>query len=275
MTSSRNLSGRSGPLRPALAGLLLAFFLFAAVGTAAQNSTPVPVGSPVTDLSCGERLGIGDAAVTCLTVIHGSSDAGPIDVSIDGSLLFTGVAFGSSTGFVALPAGTYDIRITATSQSDMVLFESPEQNLTPGEAVELAILGSRDAATLAGLTLPIQPDLASPGTAALRIVQAIPDAPPLDIALSSGETLVSGLSPLTASEYLTVPASAAAIEIRPAGSTDVLFPVPEFAAPDQATITVYALGSVTNPTGLILLSVLVPGPGSPTPDPMMIATPTA
>ena len=275
MTTPRTLDVRLSLLRLAIATVVLAIGLTRLASAEAQDATPVPISSPVASQSCGERLGIGDPSVACLTLIHGSADAGPIDVSIDGAVLFTGLAFGSSTGFVALPAGTYDIRVTATSQTDAVLFDSPEQQFRAGQGVELAIVGSRDASTLAGLTLPIQPEAPAGGTASLRIVQAIPDAPPLDIALSSGQTVVSGLAPLTASDYLSVPAAAASITILAAGTTDVLFPVPAFTASDGATITVYALGSVTNPTGIVLLTVLVPGPGGEGASPPMVATPAA
>ncbi len=275
MTSRRIRNGRLPLLELALIAVVLAVCLVPLAGAAAQGATPAPASSPAAAQSCGARLGIGDDQVACMTLIHGSVDAGPIDVSIDGAVLFSGVAFGSSTGFVALPAGTYDIRVTATSQSDAVLFDSPEQQFSAGEGVELAIVGSRDASTLAGLTLPIPPSAPTPGTASLRVVQGIPDAPPLDLALSSGETVVSALASLSASDYLTVPAAAASIDIRAAGSTDVLFPVPNFTAPDGATITVYALGSVTNPTGIVLLTVLVPGPGGESASPLMLATPSA
>lgn len=275
MTLPRNRNGRNPTLRFVLATIVVAFGVSPVAGMAAQEATPVPASSPVAGDSCGERLGIGDASVACLTIIHGSADAGPIDVGIDGAILFTGVAFGSSTGFVALPAGTHDIRVTATSQSDVILLDSPEQRFTPGEGVEVAIVGSRDASTLNGLTLPIQADAPAAGTASLRVVQGIPDAPPLDIALASGETVISALTPLTASDYLTVPAAATSINILAAGSPDVLFPVPDFSAPDGATVTVYALGSVTNPTGIVLLTVLVPGLGEESADLLMSATPAA
>ncbi len=277
MTSPRSQCARSHPRPLAFAGLLFALCVLTSIETAAQSSTsaPSPASSPVAVQACGQRLQIGDSSVACLTLIHGSSDAGPIDVSIDGSVLFTGVAFGSSTGFVALQAGTYGIRVTATSQPDTVLFESPGQKFVAGEGIELAIVGSRDATTLAGLILPIQTSTPSAGSASLRVVQAIPDAPPIDLALSSGETIIAGLAPLSASDYLAVPATASSIEILAAGSTDVLFPVPGFTAPDGATITVYSLGSVTNPTGIVLVTVLVPGPGSDAAEPLMVATPAA
>ncbi len=262
-------------LGTALMTLLLAIVLLPQIGMGAQESTPLPAGTPTPAQSCGERLGIGDASVACLIFIHGSSDAGPVDISVGGAALFSGVAFGSSTGFVALPAGTYDIVVTASSQPDAVLIDAPNQQLSAGHGVEVAIVGSRDSATLTALTLPVDVATPAPGTASLRVVQAIPDAPPLDIGLPAGATLISGLAPLTASGYLTIPAAAASIEIRAAGSPDVLFPVPNFTAPDGATLTVYALGSVTNPTGIVLLTVLMPGSESQPPGTLVVATPAA
>lgn len=275
MRSGTPLNRHRSTLRSVLVSLLLAAALLPKIGAVAQESTPVPAGTPAPARSCGERLGIGDASVACLTFVHASSDAGPVDISIDGAVLFSGVAFGSSTGFVALPAGTYDVVVTASSQPSAVLIESPGQQLSEGQGVEVAIAGSRDGATLAALTLPVDPATPAPGTASLRVVQAIPDAPPIDIGLTTGETLIPGLVPLTASGYLTIPATAASIEVRAAGSPDALFPVPDFTAADRATLTVYALGSVTNPTGIILLTVLVPGGEGQSPGTLVMATPAA
>ena len=259
----------------ALMTLLLAILLMPRIGMAAQEATPPPAGTPAPARSCGERLGIGDPSVACLTFIHGSSDAGPVDISIDGAVVFSGVAFGSSTGFVALPAGAYDVVVTGSSQPDAILIDRPDQQLGQGQGVEVAIVGSRESSTLTALTLPIDPATPVPGTASLRVVQAIPDAPPLDIGLSAGETLIPDLAPLTASGYLTIPATAASIDVRAAGSPDVLFPVPDFTGIDSATLTVYALGSVTNPTGIVLLTVLVPVGESQSPGTLVMATPAA
>ena len=275
MRSGTPFKRHRSTLSTALMTLLVAIVLLPPIGMAAQEATPLPVGTPAPARSCGERLGIGDVSVACLTFIHGSSDAGPVDISVDGAVLFSGVAFGASTGFVALPAGAYDVVVTGSSQPDAVLIDRSDQQLGEGQGVEVAIIGSRERATLTALTLPVDPGTPVPGTASLRVVQAIPDAPPLDIGLSTGETLIPDLAPLTASGYLTIPATAASIEVRAAASPDVLFPVPNFTGTDGATLTIYALGSVTNPTGIVLLTVLVPGGESPPPGTLVMATPAA
>lgn len=257
--------------------ILMSMIPLLLTGTAAraQEATPISAGtSPTPGAGCGERLGIGDGTVACLTFVHASSDAGSVDISIDGRVLFSGVGFDSSTGFVAVPAATYAISISAAGQPDTILIEDSGLDLAAGVGVEFAIAGSRDASTLQSLVLPIAPAAPPAGSVSLRVVQTIPDAPPLDIGLAGGDTLIGNLAPLTASGYLSSPATSTSIEVRAAGSADVLFPVPTFPVPSGATITIYALGTVTNPTGISLLTVLVPGAGQPvagTP----VATPAA
>ena len=243
---------------------------------AAQDASPVPATSPGASApSCGERLGIGDASVACLTVVQAASNAGSVDIRLDGNGLFSGVAFASATGFVSIPAGGHDLSITAAGQPDNVLVDLSDLETTASIGVEIAIVGSRTAGTLQALTLPIDGAAPAAGRASLRVVQAIPDAPPVDLGLASGETLIANLAPLGASDYLSVPASATAVEIRTAGTADVLFPIPGVTLPDGATATVYALGTVTNPTGITLLTVLVPGTPSPSRGTPPVATPVA
>lgn len=232
----------------------------AGVAALAQGATPIAAGSsPATGAGCGERLGIGDGSVACLTFVHASSDAGSVDITVDGNVLFSGVGFGTSTGFVAVPADSYDLAVTAAGQPGTVLLDDSGVDLVSGQGVEVAIVGSRDSATLTSLTVPVGQAAPSPGSASLRVVQAIPDAPPLDIGLPGGAPLIANLAPLSASDELTIPAGATSVEVRTAGTADVLFPVPTFPVEDGGSLTVYALGTVTNPTGIILLTVLVPG----------------
>lgn len=276
----RSVWSRAG-LACLLAVLAVIPLISTSLGARAQEATPIAAGSIVTPTpGCGERLGIGDASVSCLTFVHASGDAGSVDISLDGSTLFTGVSFASSTGFVAVPAGTYHISVAATGQPETVLLDDPNLEVTEGVGVEIAIVGSRDGSTLRSLTLPIDPTTPSAGSASLRIVQAIPDAPPLDIGLAGGETLIDSLVPLAASGYLSIPATTASIEVRTAGTSDVLFPIPNFTVAGGATLTVYALGTVTNPTGITLLTVIVPGDegvssGTPAATGTPVATPAA
>ena len=265
------------PRRLASLIVVLLTVLLAPGGVAlAQEATPIaPIGAGTGGASvpCGERLGIGDATVACLTVIHAAVDAGPVDLSVDGAVLLTGVAAATSTGFFALPAGSYDLTVTASGQPETVLLDLPDQPLEAGTGIEVALVGSQDDSTLTGLVLPVAPPAPAMGNASVRVVQAIPDAPPLDIGLETGETLIAGLAPLTASDYLTVPAAAASVVVRPAGAADVLFPVPGFTPLAGGTLTIYALGTVTNPTGITLLTVVVPGVATEVPGTPAAATP--
>lgn len=253
----------------ALSILILAVAMATAAAVRAQEATPiVPTGTGATTIPCGERLGIGDATVACLAIVHAALDAGPVDISVNGTVLLTGVAAATSTGFIALPADTYDLSVTASGQPGTVLLDLPDQTLGAGAGTEVAVVGSRDSSTLTALVLSIDPIAPADGTSSLRVVQAIPDAPPLDIGLETGETLIAGLPPLTATGYVTAPATATSIVVRPAGAPDVLFPLPGFTPPSAGTLTIYALGTVTNPTGISLLTVVVPGsttdvPGTP------------
>jgi hypothetical protein len=45
-------------------------------------------------------------------VVHGSPDAGPVTVAVNGSNVLTNFLYGTVTGYISLPAGTYSVTVT-------------------------------------------------------------------------------------------------------------------------------------------------------------------
>lgn len=77
--------------------------------------------------------------------IHASPDAPAVDVTVNDGLLtvFDGVAFGESSGYAGVPAGTYDVEVRPDTPDDdgPVVFEASAVTLEGGSTYTVFALG--------------------------------------------------------------------------------------------------------------------------------------
>jgi hypothetical protein len=148
-------------------------------------------------------------------VVHASPDAPNVDVWVDGETVLTDVPFTAVSDYLTLPAGTYNVQVTATGMTDAVI--EADLTLEAGVSYTVAATG-----LLADITATVLTDDRVPdeGRAKLRVFHASPGAPSeVDVAVTDGPTLVEGLAYRQATEYLTVDAGTYPLEIRAAGES--------------------------------------------------------
>jgi hypothetical protein len=215
-------------------------------GVAAQSAGSTPMaGAPMGD--CVAALGIGEDGDACVNVVHASPDAPAVDVYVDGEKALSGLAFGEASGWVALPAGDHQVQVTAAGAAPETAVIDAEVTLEAGAAYEVAATG-----LLADIAPQIfQVDLGMLGTdddpmARIRVIHASPDAPAVDVAAAGGDVLIENLAFPEASDYLTVPAGSYDLEVRPAGTTDVVLDLPGVALEAGTVYSVYAIGHVSD-----------------------------
>jgi hypothetical protein len=211
--------------------------------------------------TCTSALGIGADGDACVNVVHASPDAPAVDVYVDGQLALSNLAFGAFSGWVPVPAGEHQIQVTATGAEIDTAVIDATVTLEPGVAYQVAATG-----LLANIAPAIfETDLSelSADTARVRVIHASPDAPAVDVAVTGGDVLISGLAFPSASDALEVPAGAYDLEVRPAGTTDVALALPGVQLDAGMVYDVFAIGQVGDGT----LTVLVV--------PSMAATPSS
>ena len=49
-------------------------------------------------------------------VVHGSPDAGPVTVAVNGTSVITNFLYGTVTPYIALPGGTYTLTVTTAAK---------------------------------------------------------------------------------------------------------------------------------------------------------------
>lgn len=82
-----------------------------------------------------------DADRARLRVVHGSPDAGPLDVSfVGGDAIFPTVEFLTASEYAELPAGAYTLDLR-TPGSEVATIFLPELELAPGEVVDVYVIG--------------------------------------------------------------------------------------------------------------------------------------
>jgi hypothetical protein len=200
----------------------------------------------VTKVSAQE---MGDAAVR---VIHASPDAPAVDVYVDGQKAISNLAFKEASEWAMLPAGTYDVKVTAAGATDAVI--QAQLTLAAGKYYSVVATGK-----LANITPRVIEDdlsISDSGKAKLRIVHASPDAPGVDIAVKGGPVLVSNLAFPNASEYLTVDPMTVDVEVRAAGTDTVALAVPGLTLEAGKVYAVYALGLLSGSPALAVLPVV-------------------
>lgn len=149
-------------------------------------------------------------------VVHASPDAPNVDVWVDGETVLTDVPFTAVSDYLALPAGTYTVQVTATGSTDAVI--DADLTLEAGASYTVAATG-----LLAdiGATVLVDDRMPADGQAKLRVFHASPSAPAsVDVAVTDGPLLVEGLTFPEATGYLTVDAGSYPLEIRAAGESE-------------------------------------------------------
>ena len=232
-----------------------------ALGAAAFMAVSLPLGvaqssalaqdamsSPTAAMgNCVTALGIGQEGDACVNVIHASPDAPAVDVYVDGAEALSDLEFGAASGWVALPAGEHQVQVTAADAALDTAVIDATVTLDEGAAYEIAATG-----LLAEIEPQVnQVDLSTLGSeddpmARVRVIHASPDAPAVDVAVTGGDILIENLAFPDASDYLSVPAGAYDLEVRPTGTTDVALDLPGVALEAGTVYSVYAIGHVAD-----------------------------
>lgn len=242
-----------------------------AIGTAANGQIypfviPSPLAAASADASamtaapaCAVVLGIGTQTDACVDVIHASPDAPAVDVWVNGAPALQNVAFGDFSGWIALPAGEYQVQVTPAGQGVEAAVIDATVTVEAGMAYHIAATGT--VAQIAPQIYPADLSMTEDGNARVRVIHASPDAPEVDIALAGGDVLIANLAFPDASDYLQVPAGTYDLEVRPAGTTDVALALPGVTLEANMVYDVFAIGQLSDGslTVLVIPSMTVHG----------------
>jgi hypothetical protein len=155
-------------------------------------------------------------------VVHLSADAPEVDLYVDGTRTVAGVPFRTASKYRSLPAGAHTLAVRpAGSSPTSTPTASVRTSVRAGDPYTAVLLGPM--AQLKAVV--VEDDFAAPpaGRAKLRVIDAAPQSPPLDIAVAGGPVLFRDVRFGEVTPFVTVAAGSFGMEVRAAGTSRVLF----------------------------------------------------
>jgi hypothetical protein len=171
-------------------------------------------------------------------VIHASPDAPGVDLYVDNARVDSNLTFLGNTGYVDIAAGIRMVKVTVTGTTTPVI-EGPVP-VTAGTVY--SVFAADSAASIFPLLLVDTLTAPAAGKAHVRFVHLSPNAPAVDVTLENGTVVFgnrafgeyTGFTPLDAGSYV--------LQVREAGTTNIVLTLPSITLEAGKIYTVYAKG---------------------------------
>jgi hypothetical protein len=204
--------------------LLIAFALATALIVQPTPARTTPASQPISQLR----------------VVHALPGAPPVDVFVDGVRVLPGLAFGVIGPYLNLPAGPHELVVVPAGALAASALITSAWELAPGQPY--TVLAVAPPGLPPGAVVLEDTRFATlGGPAKLRFVHASPDMPPVDVLLPGGTVLFSNVAFGQATPYVEVPPGTVTMEVRAAGTPNVVLTIPDAVI---ATGTVYTFGAI-------------------------------
>lgn len=151
---------------------------------------------------------------------HFAPAAAPVDLYVDGAPAATGIGYKTVSAYIPVASGPHEFTVRPQGEPDAAPVLQLEAGVPDGEAITIGAVVTRDG--LAGQVY--DDDLTPPadGQSLVRFIHAVPDQQPVDIAVAGGPTIASAVSYPNATAYLPIAAGTYDVDVRAAGTPDVL-----------------------------------------------------
>lgn len=194
-------------------------------------------------------------------VVHGSFDAGPVDIWVNGDAPaagspLAGIAYGEATAYLDLPVGDYTFDIAAAGTDTVVA--SISASLTDGLVATALAYGGVDAGTFD--TTVLVDDLTSPGEDSFRLtfVHGATNVGPVDIR-TGGDVVIPNADLGDSATLDSLPAADYDFDVHPAGSDDALITFSAPLASASGLVLAVAVGGIVDDASVQLLAVFQDG----------------
>ena len=186
-------------------------------------------------------------------VLHGAGDAPAVDIYANGGLIGKDLAFSQITDYLTSPAVTTSQVVPKGASEEGPIVIDATLTFDPGTMTTVAATGS----LASGIVPQVIADDPAPSsdTAQVRVVHLSADAPAVDIAPDGAEALIENLEYPDDTGYVALPGGDYDLEIRPTGSTDVAFDIPEITLADGVSYSVFAVGGLADGTFTVVPAV--------------------
>lgn len=174
-----------------------------------------------------------------LRVLHAVPDAPNVDIYVNDEMIAKDLGFGENTPYIRVPAGKHHISLYVAGTKDSPVLTN-SLVVVPNSATTVAAAGTLD--TIGFLAIPDSPMSIPSGKAMVRFSHLSPNAPAVDITLPDGTVLLDDVSFKELTSYIAVSPMSYTLQVRPAGTSEVVLSVPNVRLQPNTAYTVYALG---------------------------------
>jgi len=173
-------------------------------------------------------------------VTHASPNAPGVDLLVDNVIAGTNLTFPNSTAYLEVNSGTRNIKVNVTGTSTTAL----QANLNLAADKNYSIFAVNYVASIEAIVL--EDNLTSPasGKAHVRFIHLSPNAPAVDITLTSGAVVFGDYIFKEASAFTPLDAATYNLQVRLAGTSTVVLELPNIALAAGKIYTVFAKGLV-------------------------------
>ena len=174
-------------------------------------------------------------------VIHTVPDAPNVDVYANDELIINNLAYGNYTDYLPIPEGTYKISLYVAGTKDSPVLSNM---LTVNKNAILTVAAVGTLSEIGLLAITDASETRKPGKAMIRFLHLSPNAPAVDITLPNGTVIFSNVSFKHITSYLDVAPMNYTLQVRVAGTSNVVLTVPNVNVNADKYYTVYAIGLV-------------------------------
>lgn len=188
-----------------------------------------------------EMQNMREPSMAYVRVLHAVPDAPNVDVYANDKMIARNLAFGENTPYTPVPAGNYDISLyVAGTKGSPVL--SNRLVVGNNDTLTVAAVGTLD--TIGFLSIPDSNMPMESGMAMVRFSHLSPNAPAVDITLPNGTILFRNVSYKHLTPYISVRPMNYTLQVRVAGTPNVVLTVPNVRLEQNKMYTIYAVGLV-------------------------------
>ena len=182
---------------------------------------------------------VGDGNGSALRVVHGVSNAGPLDVYVDGGIALIGIVFGESSGSLALDAGDHAFAVVPSGAAPDASLVDGRISVQAGTQYYAALFGTAEEASVGLYAIDDRP--VDAGRARFRVISGAADAGEIVPAFAGGDALSEPLGFGDASQYAAIDAGVYDLDVLDAASGAAVLSLPQtpFAEGTATDIVLY------------------------------------
>ncbi len=177
-------------------------------------------------------------------IFHAAPNIPSVDIYVDDKLIAENLGFGATTAYLPMLRENYRISIYETGTNNLLLTRFVA--IAADEIITLAIAestpdGEND---VSFLIIPDAHVVIDPEKSMLCFINLSPDAPAVDVTLTDGTVLFGNVAYGEITPYYSLDPGVYNLQIRAAGTSDVLLEVPSLILDADTYYSIYLIGLV-------------------------------